>query len=190
MAADKGDSGRKMHEKQVRLLGFMLEYRKSVPKKYQQRLPDELLSQLAQSLTDPTITAIIRELREVQKATEKSMFQNRLALQRQNGESKAKLNENHQAAIRECQTSMHKLPMIQASHKTEIQVLETRNEEALNNLDFKIVDDLDLLIVQQQNILTQANVPGFNVTTNPIEIKIQMFLLEFIVKLITCGMIM
>ena len=40
-----------------------------------------------------------------------------------------------------------------------------------------------LQVVEQQSTLQQVGVPGFHETDNPIEIKIQMYILEFIVKL-------
>lgn len=46
----------------------------------------------------------------------------------------------------------------------------------LNNLSFVEVSD-------QQMTLERAGVPGFHVTNNPTEIRVQMYILEFIARL-------
>ena len=48
----------------------------------QQRLPNELLSSLASSLEQEQIFDIVRMLTEVQQATEKQLFNQRLTMQR------------------------------------------------------------------------------------------------------------
>ena len=47
----------------------------------------------------------------------------------------------------------------------------------------KIILDLDQKVMDQQVTLEKAGVPGFFVTNNAQEIKMQMFLLEFIIRL-------
>lgn len=42
---------------------------------------------------------------------------------------------------------------------------------------------LDQLVAKQQSSLEKAGVPGFRVTSDPMEVRVQMYLLEFILKL-------
>jgi len=42
---------------------------------------------------------------------------------------------------------------------------------------------LDQLVNEQQAALEKAGVPGFGLTSDPQEIQVQMYLLEFILKL-------
>jgi len=46
-----------------------------------------------------------------------------------------------------------------------------------------LVVQLDQKVTDQQQTLEQAGVPGFYVTTNSLEIKVQMHLLDFILRL-------
>ena len=47
----------------------------------------------------------------------------------------------------------------------------------------KIINHLDQKVKDQQSTLQVAGVPGFTVTDNPKEIKIQMYLLDMICRL-------
>lgn len=56
-------------------------------------------------------------------------------------------------------------------------------KEELKAFDKNLVLQLDQKVADQQSTLEQAGVPGFYVTTNPLEIKVQMHLLDFILRL-------
>ena len=47
----------------------------------------------------------------------------------------------------------------------------------------KIVLELDQKVMDQQCTLERAGVPGFHVTNNPNDVRLQMYLLEFITRL-------
>ncbi len=53
----------------------------------------------------------------------------------------------------------------------------------LKQADMNLILQLDQLVVDQQSTLEKAGVPGFYSTSNPQEIRVQMYLLEFILKL-------
>lgn len=53
---------------------------KELPRKYQQRIPNELLCELAECLLDKTLYSIVKELTDIQHVTEKQMFQKRLEM--------------------------------------------------------------------------------------------------------------
>jgi len=47
----------------------------------------------------------------------------------------------------------------------------------------EVIRKLDQQVIDQQQFLEKAAVPGFTVTNNPAEIQLQMHLLEFITRL-------
>ena len=49
--------------------------------------------------------------------------------------------------------------------------------------DMKIILELDQKVMDQQSTLEKAGVPGFFVTNNKIDVRLQMYLLEFITRL-------
>jgi len=68
----------------------------------------------------------------------------------------------------------------------KIEVLQKfmiRLKQELKEFDMKLVLELDKKVADQQKILEQAGVPGFYYTTNPLEIKVQMHLLDFLLRL-------
>ncbi len=50
-------------------------------------------------------------------------------------------------------------------------------------LDMNLVLQLDQKVTEQQQTLERAGVPGFRVTNNPTEIKVQMHVVDFIRRL-------
>ena len=47
----------------------------------------------------------------------------------------------------------------------------------------KVILELDQKVMDQQSMLEKAGIPGFFVTNNPYEVRLQMHLLEFITRL-------
>ncbi|XP_017138424.1 gonadal protein gdl isoform X2 [Drosophila miranda] len=62
-------------------------------------------------------------------------------------------------------------------------LMKLKHSKKLVESDKKIIEILDQKVNDQQSILQKAGVPGFYVTKYPKEIKIQMFLLDFILRL-------
>lgn len=58
-----------------------------------------------------------------------------------------------------------------------------RSEEAVKKMDMEIIRKLDQQVMDQQQFLEKASVPGFTVTNNPVDIQLQRFLLDFIYRL-------
>ncbi|CAG9115832.1 unnamed protein product [Plutella xylostella] len=78
--------------------------------------------------------------------------------------------------------------MINSTQSTEEQELQRtillrRQKEEMKQTDMKLVMQLDQKVSDQQVTLEKAGVPGFFVTNKPIEIKVQMHLLDFILRL-------
>ncbi|CAH2075397.1 unnamed protein product, partial [Iphiclides podalirius] len=154
-----------------RKLYFLLEQlqdmARELPPKYQMRVPIELLSGLANCLLNDTIFEIVKGLMEIQHVTEKHLFQQRL-----------QVINNHTMEIQEMMNST-------PPEQQEIQknILLQRHKEELKQTDMKLVLQLDQKVSDQQDTLEQAGVPGFFVTSKPIEVKVQMYLLDFILRL-------
>lgn len=64
-----------------------------------------------------------------------------------------------------------------------LQTTLKRCDEELRKKDQKIIMELDQKVMDQQSTLEKAGVPGFYVTNKPQDIRVQMFLLDFIVRL-------
>ncbi|XP_047527139.1 gonadal protein gdl isoform X1 [Vanessa atalanta] len=155
-----------------RKLYFLLEQlqdmARELPPKYQMRVPIELLSGLANCLLNDTVFEIVKGLMEIQHVTEKHLFQQRL-----------QIINNHTLEIQEM------INTTQNASQQEIKrnVLLKRHKEELKQTDMKLVIQLDQKVSDQQDTLEKAGVPGFYVTNKPIEIKVQMYLLDFILRL-------
>lgn len=154
-------------------LYFLLEQLQNMaselPLKYQMRLPYELLSSLANCLLNETVFEIVKGLLEIQHVTEQHLFQQRLQF------INAKKIEE-QDLLKEYENNSEK--KIEVLQKFMIQ-----QKEDLKEFDMKLVLELDKKVADQQKILEQAGVTGFYYTTNPIEIKVQMHLLDFLLRL-------
>ena len=56
------------------------------------------------------------------------------------------------------------------------------NDE-LHRFDIKLMNEMDKKLREQQETMNQAGVAGFRVTNDPDEIRVQMYLFEFILEL-------
>lgn len=139
-----------------------------LPPKYQMRLPYELLSGLANCLLNDTIFEIVKGLMEIQHVTEKHLFQQRLQL----------LNQQ-KIELQETLSVIDSTELQEATKAT----LFKKHKEELKQTDMKLVMQLDQKVEDQQSILEKAGVPGFHVTSNPMEIQVQMRLCDFIIRL-------
>jgi len=147
-----------------KLNGQLKSMARELPIDMQQRVPYELLSELAASLAQGQIFEIVNMLTEVQQATEKHLFQNRLQfLQKHRNEKQTYLNN--------------------AAKPSEMKLLEKKHKEQLKQFDMRLVTQIDQKVSDQQVTLERAGVPGFFVTNRPVDIQVQMYLLEFILRI-------
>ncbi|XP_056636001.1 gonadal protein gdl [Diorhabda carinulata] len=142
---------------------------RDLPPKYQMRLPYELLSSLANCLLNETIFEIVKGLLEIQHVTEQHLYQQRLQFINQK-----KIQE--QEILKQYENDTDK--KIQ-----ELQKFMLQQKEELKAFDMNLVLQLDQKVADQQEILEKAGVPGFYVTKHPLEIKVQMHLLDFLLRL-------
>lgn len=64
-----------------------------------------------------------------------------------------------------------------------IREFDRLSTEELHRIDMKTIMDLDQVVSEQQMTLEKTGVPGFHVTNNPIEIQLQMYIIDFITRL-------
>ena len=141
------DEGSDYQERLYKLLSELQKMAGEIPPQLQQRIPYELLSSLAASLAQGQILEIVRMLTEVQQATEKHLFQQRLQfINKQKLEKQDMIVKN--------------LP------QSKIAQADARFKEELKQHDMKLVTQLDQKVSDQQVTLERAGVPGFYVTNH------------------------
>ncbi|XP_018563193.1 gonadal protein gdl [Anoplophora glabripennis] len=158
-----------LQEKLYFLLEQLQNMARDLPPKYQMRLPYELLSSLANCLLNETVFEIVRGLLEIQHVTEQHLYQQRLQFI-----NKKKIQE--QEILKQYEHDTDK-------KIEELQKFMIQQKEELKAFDMNLVLQLDQKVADQQEILEKAGVPGFYVTKNPLEIKVQMHLLDFLLRL-------
>ncbi|ELU18223.1 hypothetical protein CAPTEDRAFT_171486 [Capitella teleta] len=154
-----------------------------MPAKYQQRLPYDLLNSLAGAVIDGTVFEIVRSLKEVQLLEERNLSTQRMKILSDQKAQKQELQKKHRDALQQCPGRTTNVPFIKDKCRVEMQAFEARCEDALRRKDMKSVSDLDQQLSQQQSTLERAGVPGFHVTNDSTEIRLQMYLLDFISRL-------
>jgi len=141
---------------------------RELPSKYQQRINSELLSGLANTLLHDTVFEIVKGLKDIQDVTEKHLFQSRLKF------------------LEEQRVERHNLKQTKGTtsgYMAELKRLQQRQRMEQKQNDMKIIMQLDQKVSDQQGMMEKAGVPGFYVTNNPADIRLQMYLFEFIFRL-------
>ncbi|XP_064079370.1 protein DGCR6-like [Macrobrachium nipponense] len=172
-------------EKLYKMLEKLQSMAREIPTKFQQRLPYDLLSSLAHVLLDNTVFEIVRELVELQYMTEKSLHQQRMHMLHKHRVERENLIKKQREEIlaAERQGKAHVASRLPRLHKEQLTELEARHSKDISGCHGRIQQLLDQKVIEQQSTLQQVGVPGFHETDNPIEIKVQMYIMNFIVKL-------
>ncbi|XP_073675760.1 protein DGCR6 isoform X2 [Garra rufa] len=146
-----------------------------------QVLVKDLPSDLAQALIDGTVYEIVQGLLDIQHLTEKNLYNQRQKLHGEHRALKQDLVRKHKQSLQTCKS--HNLAVLKTNQRAETEALDQRVKEEQRMMDEKIVAEMDQKVLDQQNTLEKAGVPGFYITTNPQEVMMQMNLLELILKL-------
>lgn len=166
------------------LLGELQDLARQLPAKYQQRLPYDLLSGLASSLLDGTVFQIVRGLSEIQQMTERNLFHQRQNLVNTYKANKSEMAKKQKEALQMAVMNRpHNVPLLEATHAREAKALDDKFNTDINRMDMKLIMELDQKVSDQQVTLEKAGVPGFHVTNNAQEVRLQMYLLDFIIQL-------
>ncbi|KAM4616030.1 protein DGCR6 [Polymixia lowei] len=176
----QGDST-KQQERHYYLLSELQTLVKDLPSSFQQRLSYNTLSDLALALIDGTVYEIVQGLLDIQHLTERNLYNQRQKLHCEHQALKQDLTRKHKEALLVCKS--HNLALLKTNQQGEVEALEIRVREEQNMMDKKILVEMDQKVLDQQNTLEKAGVPGFYITTNPQELTMQMNLLELILKL-------
>lgn len=174
-AVREEDARRRNQEKHYQLLRELQTMASEVPVKYQQRMPYELLSDLANCLIDETVGKIVEGLKDIQHMTEKNLYEKR---QRTVDQMKMKRSELIKRLRSEVQLGL----LTEQQARQEEELFDRKSEEELHRFDMKVVMDLDQVVSEQQVTLERAGVSGFRVTNNATEIRLQMYILDFIFR--------
>ncbi|EDV97715.1 gonadal protein gdl isoform X1 [Drosophila grimshawi] len=150
------------------LMDQLKEMHAELPEILQTRISYDLLTELANCVLNESIFDIVKALMELQHVTEKHLIQMRAQVENEYEIEVADWREK----IKDPEELQHILGLMKIKHTKKL--VET---------DKKIVEVLDQKVYDQQSMLQKAGVPGFYSTQNPKEIKIQMFLLDFILRL-------
>jgi hypothetical protein len=93
------------------------------------------------------------------------------------------LLKRHKALERSCDTRPHHLSIVKMGNKRELDAFDKRIADELHRFDIKIVNEIDRKMEEQQEIMSQAGVPGFFVTKTKSDIQKQISILELIRKI-------
>ncbi|XP_043191179.1 protein DGCR6-like isoform X2 [Amphibalanus amphitrite] len=178
--ATMDDSGSNTQNRLYLMLSELQKIAKDVPRRFQQRLTLELLSGLANSMLDGTVFQIVDRLAEIQHVTEKQAFQMRQQLVAGHNADRQALLKQQKADLQAALERGESPARLEAAHQRDMQSLLHKQQAELTRCDMKVVTQLDQKVSEQQVILEKSGVPGFYVTNDPQEIRLQLYLLRFI----------
>lgn len=158
-------------------------FREQLPSNLMSKLSSHQLRDLASSLLDGTVFAIVGELEDIQKLTERSLLKKRMeVVNRQKGQ-RMELVKRHAQELEDAESKPHTLPLVRNRLETEKAELDKKLAEEMKSTDKKLVLELDQLVADQQSTMLQCALPLFSVTNNPQDVQLQMHLLRFLQKM-------
>uniref|UniRef100_A0A672P2G2 Protein DGCR6-like n=1 Tax=Sinocyclocheilus grahami TaxID=75366 RepID=A0A672P2G2_SINGR len=162
---DNPSDAARQQERHYYLLSELQTLVKDLPSSFQQRLSYTTLSDLAQALIDGTVYEIVQGLLDIQHLTEKNLYNQRQKLHSEHRALKQDLVRKHKQALQTCKS--HNLAVLKTNQRAEAEALDQRVKEEQRMMDEKVVAEMDQKVLDQQNTLEKAGVPGFYITTNP-----------------------
>jgi len=180
VSGDEAESHRRKEQLQLKHYEILQQLQlmaSELPPSYAQRLPNELLSQLASCMLDETIPSIVNGLQDIQRITEKSLYEKRRKLIDE-------LNEQRNELRKKCkQAVVEKRMTPDEARQAENELIE-QNEILIKQHDAKTIMELDQSVAEQQVTLERAGVPGFFITNKPQDIQLQMHILKLLLQII------
>lgn len=169
------DVRKRNQQKHYQLLRDLQSMASEVPVSYQQRLPYELLSDLANCLIDETVGKIVDGLKDIQHMTEKNLYEKRQRTVDQ-------MRSERTALVKRLRSEVTLGLQTEEQARQAEEAFDKKSDEEMLRLDMKVVMDLDQVVSEQQVTLEKTGVAGFHVTNNPVEIRLQMYILDFIFR--------
>lgn len=158
-------------------------FREQLPSHLISRLPSHLLKELASSLLDGMVFAIVGELEDIQKLTERSQLKKRMEVVSRQKVRRVQLTKRHAQEMADRDSMPHTHPLVKQRHNEEKSNLEKTLAEEMKSTDREIVLELDQLVGDQQSTLQKCALPLFCLTNNPQDVQLQMHLLRFLQKM-------
>lgn len=162
-------------QKHYQLLTELQSMANQLPHELQQRMPYELLSDLASVLIDDTVGKIVEGLKDIQHMTEKDLYDKRQKLVDERRRKRFDLVKRLRSEV-----AVGLVTKDQAKRTEES--FDEETEKELKRFDVQVISELDQAVSEQQVTLEKTSVPGFHVTNNASHIRLQMHLLDFILK--------
>lgn len=183
---EPSDTGQLSEEARRKYYTFhrnLCKYRDALPPTMKQKISDHQMKDLALSLLDDTVFAIVQELEDIQSLSERQLLNRRMKVVGQHKTLKLQMTKRHKEDVAQYRNKLHQLPLLKADHEREKAALEKKLAEEVKATDQGVILELDQLVSNQQSTLYQAAVPFFSVTNNSQEIQVQIHILRFIQKL-------
>ena len=137
-------------------------------------------------VSDSSVGEIIEGLQDIQKISMERFSTKRKDLLRLQQQKTRDLEERHSSVLRRRSVRNSGMVMVPDENMLrEKEDLKRRQEQELIMFDRKIVLDLDQKLLDQQQTLETAGVPGFYTTSNPEEVGFQMKLIAIIFEMFT-----
>ncbi|CAH8545398.1 unnamed protein product [Schistosoma turkestanicum] len=153
------------------------------PFNIQTGISEDMITQLAHILADGQIFITVTELVNSQRVEEQILHKQLIDLRSEQSACRSALRRKHREEMSMNSSRPHHLPVLKKEHEQEMQRLTKNQTDALRNLSLRILDSLDGRVVEQQLTLERLGVPTFIRTTNAQLIRIQMRILDWIVRL-------
>lgn len=93
------------------------------------------------------------------------------------------MTRRHEQELSENSHKPHTIPLLREKHSRELAEYEKYQSDEVRGVDHRVILELDQMVTEQQTTLHQADLPLFNVSNNPQDIQLQMYLLKFITQL-------
>lgn len=156
---------------------------RDLPGTYKRKFTYDVLSGIATCLIDGTVFEIVKGLEDIQQLSERNLLNKRMKIVNSQKAQRMELSKKQRNALQSCEQRPHNLPLVEASNAQEKKALEDKLDAEISQVDQKVVLELDQLVSDQQATLQRAGVPLFSITNSPDEVRLQMYILDFIQRL-------
>ncbi|KAL9969354.1 hypothetical protein ACROYT_G021558 [Oculina patagonica] len=176
----------RIEAEQKRLTSFLTQLQamvRDLPGTYKKKFTYDVLSGIATCLLDGTVFEIVKGLEDIQQLSERNLLNKRMKIVNSQKAQRMEMSKKQKDALQKCEQRPHNLPIVEASNAQEKKALEEKLEAEVIKVDQKVVLELDQLVSDQQATLQKAGVPLFSITNNPDDIRLQMYILDFIQRL-------